>query len=297
MIVEDDEAVGEMIRAVLERSGYAAAVADGPENGLSEALAQPPDLILMDIMMSGMDGYNLAQRLQREERTRYTPVIFVTALAKTSDVVHGLDLGAVDYVVKPFIVPELVSRVKAALRLKASQDELRRANSELAALALADSLTGLHNRRSFMERLEQSIAYSIRRRDPLSCLMLDLDHFKEINDFYGHQKGDIALQQMAGVLRHTVRIADTVGRYGGEEFAVICPSTDIHAAVHLAERVRAAVEAHRFDGPEGRLSITVSVGCAVYDPVLNTGAEALLARADAALYRAKRDGRNCVRSA
>lgn len=297
LIVEDDQAMGEMILAVLETDGYAATVADGPEDGLAEALAHPPDLILMDIMMSGMDGCNLAQRLQGEELTRYTPIIFVTAKASTSDVVHGFDLGAVDYVVKPFIVPELLSRVKAALRLKASQDELRRANVELAALALTDSLTGLHNRRSLMDRLGEAIAHAVRHGDGLTCLMLDLDHFKEINDFYGHHLGDNVLREVAGVVRRTVRTADTVARYGGEEFAVICPSTDIAAALLLAERIRLAVESHHFIGAGDRLPITVSVGCAAFDPAQSGDGEVLLKRADVALYRAKRDGRNCVRSA
>lgn len=295
LIVEDDPTIGHIIRALLEKRDIQVAVADGGEQGLLEAQTNPPDLIIMDVLMPDMDGFTAARRLQEDERTWHIPIIFVTALGHTDQIIKGLDLGAVDYITKPFRGAELVARINAALRLKSIQDGLRQANAELASLALVDSMTGLHNHRYIMEMLSQALHHAARYGEALTALMLDLDHFKQVNDTYGHHQGDLVLRELAGVLRRSVRASDDVGRYGGEEFVVVCPSTDQSAGLQLAERIRQTVQAHPFSGPEGRLSITVSLGCATYDQARDASGEALLKRADAALYRAKRDGRNCVR--
>ena len=288
LLIEDDPDIRKLLQDLLERLGYAVAVAEEGESGFSSAVTSAPDLILIDVYMPGTDGFTVARRLHDAEETRHIPIIFVTAANGVAQVVQGLELGAMDYIVKPFEPAELAARVKRALRQKALQDEL-------ASQALMDSLTGLHNRRYLMENLEKAIVLSARYGERLSCLMLDLDHFKQVNDTYGHPEGDLLLKELAATLAGTVRASDTVGRYGGEEFLVICPSTDMPAALLLAVRIRESVEAHPFGCEERPLFVTVSVGCATYEMARDPDGPALLARADAALYRAKQAGRNCVR--
>jgi diguanylate cyclase (GGDEF)-like protein len=211
-------------------------------------------------------------------------VIFLTAHTQTDARVAGLDAGAVDYIVKPFANEELVARVRAALRTKAVHDGL-------AAMAARDGLTGLFNRRELDERAAQKIALAQRHGRPFSCLLLDVDHFKQINDTHGHAAGDAVLRSVAGMIRETSRISDVAGRYGGEEFVLLLPETAAHEAVAVADKLRARLAASPFVVGAASLAVRASIGVAAWSDAMSTAAD-LYAAADEALYRAKALGRD-----
>jgi len=260
--------------------------------------------------MSGVEICRIVKANQGESGFGFVPIILMTA--RMGGKVEGLELGADDYLVKPFDMPELSARVKSMLRLKALQDalveknrELDRANreleskrAELLALSRTDVLTGLFNRRHFEERLEAEFARSVRYRVPLSCLMLDLDHFKRLNDTFGHGFGDQVLREVAQLARATLRSVDLLARYGGEELVALLPNTGPEDGVRAAERIRLAIAAHAvpFDGPEGRQDVhcTASIGVATHPAADVPTAEELVRTADGRLYAAKAAGRDRV---
>jgi two-component system cell cycle response regulator len=218
--------------------------------------------------------------------------VFLTGRTSTEDVVEGLRLGAHDYLKKPFEASELIARVSAAVRVKTLQDELRRSNVELSLLSRTDVLTNLANRRHIEERLYELASLSQRHHQRLAVLMLDIDHFKAVNDTVGHAGGDAVLREFASRLRHALREEDVAGRWGGEEFLVLLSLTDLDGAVVLGERVCQAIAAEPFVlADTSELAITVSCGCAVDD---GQNPEELVKRADEALYAAKEGGRNRV---
>jgi diguanylate cyclase (GGDEF)-like protein len=210
-----------------------------------------------------------------------------TALDSTQSKVVGLDSGADDYVTKPINYAELQARMGAALRLKAMQDQLNR-------LAITDALTGVYNRRHLDERLDEMFDHSARLHEPLSLVMFDIDHFKRVNDHFGHQAGDVVLTQIAQLLKHAARDIDRIGRYGGEEFMVLLPGTVLDAGVTFAKRVRQEVEAHQFGYDDGSLACTISAGVAGWPHPRIQTRQQLVKAADDALYVAKSTGRNRV---
>lgn len=262
------------------------------DEGLALAFSRLPDLILLDVDMPEHTGLDLCRRLKAEPATRNIPVIFLTASNDIETKVHGFDLGAVDYVTKPFHPAELRARVRAALRMKRAQDLL----TEKIQI---DALTGLRNRAFFDERLSTEVETSLRRARALSLVMLDLDHFKRLNDDFGHPFGDNVLQRVGDLLVRHVRPTDLPCRYGGEELAVILPDTTMLDAVGVADRLREQIRSLAF-APRGKpVTATASFGVA---ELLQLGGAVeptparLLGAADEALYLAKRDGRNCVRA-
>jgi len=260
LVVEDDLAIAQMVKLILGKHGHELRHVMNGEEALEMLLTWRPDLIISDVMMPGLDGFALIKRLKEYPDLADIPIIFVTALSQVEQVSQGLNMGAVDYLPKPFRAMELEARVNNALRLKFLQDNLRRANTELAELTLVDSLTGLKNHRYVNEYLEQNLLHSARYGEPLSVLMVDIDFFKRINDTYGHvPAGNEVLQDLAKVLRAQTRQSDVVCRFGGEEFLVICPTTPRSAASTLAERIRAAVSEHKFPHLVSE-TLTVSVG-------------------------------------
>ncbi|MFA6035244.1 MAG: diguanylate cyclase [Myxococcota bacterium] len=254
--------------------------------------ANRPSLILLDIMMPDMDGYEICRRLKDNPATSEIPVIFVSAKSEVQDQKHGFDLGAVDYITKPFDVAIVRARVRTHVSLQLKTQLLE----QLAAL---DGLTGIPNRRRFEEQLQTEWRRAVRETKLLSMVMVDVDNFKAFNDNYGHGAGDECLRKVAWVLKSSVkRPGDLVARYGGEEFAAILPETDDKGMARVAERMRAAVESlgieHRFSSASG--CITVSVGAAVLGPRIEIEPQVLLNAADKALYQAKAEGRNLVRT-
>ncbi|HEX8235506.1 MAG TPA: diguanylate cyclase [Abditibacteriaceae bacterium] len=306
LVVEDDPEINSLMALTLRVEDYDVIQARDGEQALKLVQDRNPDLILLDVMMPRMSGYEVAQTLQDRPSSVNIPIIFVTAKAEMEDRVTGLEM-AVDYVCKPFAAPELLARVRAALRMRKLQEELRVSNEQLSHLAITDSLTGLCNRRHFDSQLEDELRRAQRFGNSLSIVMFDLDRFKPINDNWGHAQGDIVLQAFGDVLQNSSRRIDTVARIGGEEFASILPATEEVGARSFAEKVRATVEAlkvplvrPREDSSEESLRVTVSGGIAVArkveseDARMTRLASTLVQAADRALYEAKEGGRNRI---
>jgi diguanylate cyclase (GGDEF)-like protein len=265
-------------------------VAVNGHQGLKAAVANQPDLVLLDIEMPDMDGYEVCRQLRENPSTGHIPIIFIPALTDVADEARGLELGAVDYITKPFNHVIVKARVQTHLRLKMQSDLLER-------YAFNDALTGLANRRAFDERLALEWSRAQRYQHPLSVVMIDIDHFKLYNDHYGHGAGDVCLSDVARVIKSQItRSSDLVARYGGEEFLLILPETEEAGAVALAESVRAAVDGRGLRHAASRVCghVTLSLGAASQIPDDQTQTSALLERADQALYRAKTGGRNRV---
>lgn len=303
ILVADDEPINRaLIQRRLERAGYRVLTAQNGREAVQKSKSERPDLIILDVMMPMMDGLEACQLIKADEVTRDTPVIFLSARDETEVKVSGLSMGANDYISKPFKAEELLARVYVAMRLKRERDALRRRAEEAVQQAdaaqeraMTDTLTGLLNRYGLQHILAREVSETRRYNRPLSCLMIDLDHFKIINDLQGHAAGDTALQQIATVLSENVRGSDVIFRYGGEEFLVLLPETDLEGAISLAEKIRQAANVRSFGDGEHVFSLTLSAGAAtLWD---NESGNDMIARADMALYQAKEGGRNCVEAA
>lgn len=307
LVVEDSPEIASLMSLTLRMEGYEVLSAATGVRALQIAIDEIPSLILMDVMMPGLTGFQVAEQLKAKDKTRDIPIIFVTARHDVDDRVHGLET-AVDYIAKPFAVPELLARVRAALRMQKLQAELKASNDQLSKLAVTDSLTGLYNRRGFDSQMEDELHRARRFRQPLGLAVFDLDRFKSVNDTYGHAQGDMVLQSFAETLLNLSRRVDKVARFGGEEFAVLLPNTDEVGAKIFAEKVRTAVEGSPIECPSSSLgktiSVTVSGGIAILVPSgvldgraplsIEQLAEGLFELADAHLYRAKQGGRNRI---
>src|SRR5436190_297915 len=301
LIVDDHEDNVELLRARLESWGYETVTARDGAEALHTIETTLPDLVLLDIMMPKIDGIEVARRVKHNPDLPFIPIIMQTALDSTENKVEGLEAGADDYITKPIDFPELKARLRSMLRIKRLQEEieerereLMEANERLRHMSQTDALTGLDNRRHIETRLEEMYEHSKRLGEPFSCVMVDLDKFKSVNDTYGHQAGDAVLRQLAKILKHEVREIDHAGRYGGEEFMLLLAGTVLDAAVTFAERVRKAIESHTFTFDGGSLKRTASFGVAGWPHPKITHCDSLVRAADEALYVAKETGRNRV---
>lgn len=301
LIVDDHEDNVELLRAHLESRGYRTESASNGLEALERVHDLHPDLVLLDVMMPKMDGFEVVRRIKGDPSLPFTPVIMQTALDTTQHLVEGLAAGADDYISKPINFAELEARVKSLLRIKGLQEalearerELQRVNMQLLTMARTDSLTGLDNRRHVEERLDEMFEHARRLNEPLAVVMCDLDRFKSVNDTYGHQAGDAVLRQLGLLLRGEAREIDRVGRYGGEEFMLLLPGTVLDAAVTFAERLRVAVERHVFTFTGGTLQRTMSAGVAAWPHPRLGSCDDLVRASDEALYVAKETGRNRV---
>ena len=291
LVIDDTPAIHALLRARLKWEGVALAHATDADAGFELARSSPPDLILLDVEMPGTDGFELCRRLKAEPATALVPVVFLTAASSVETKVRGFELGAIDYVTKPFEPAELQARVRAALRTKRFQDML-------ASRAQIDGLTGIWNRAHFDRRLSDELAAARRYGRLVSLVMLDIDHFKRINDTHGHPFGDRVLTHVGETLTTLLRQTDAACRYGGEEFGLILPETGLDAAV-AAERVAAAIRALELLHKGTRVDVTASFGVASTEqlPPASLSVGLVVSRADAALYEAKRAGRDQVRRA
>jgi two-component system cell cycle response regulator len=294
LIAEDDPVSRRVLEANLVEWGYDVMIAsDGSEAW--ELLQKPdaPNLVISDWMMPHMDGLELCRRIRQMERSGYIYFIILTAKGRKEDIIEGLEAGADDFLIKPFDRQELKYRAKIGERI---------INLELRILELAntDALTGVLNRRAFMERMEQEIHRSLREGVPFSLILTDIDYFKKVNDRHGHQVGDLVLQRFTERLSESSRPYDFVGRYGGEEFVVCLPGADISQAGSVAERMRRRVEEMRITLPDSQQSIRItgSFGVASFRAGSEETVDLITGRADDTMYRAKREGRNrvCVAS-
>jgi two-component system cell cycle response regulator len=290
LIIDDDPISRRVLEANLLEWGYEVMVAsDGGKAW--EIIQQPesPSLIISDWMMPRMDGLALCREIRNMEKSEYTYFIILTAKGEKKDIIEGLEAGADDFLTKPFNQEELKYRTRIGERI---------INLERRILELAntDPLTGLLNRRAFMERMEQEMSRAQREKKPLSLIMADIDHFKNVNDTYGHQIGDLVLQRFVGQLTTSTRPYDFMGRYGGEEFVVCLPGADGLKAASVSERMRRQVEDMETMLPDDSRSIriTASFGTASNSIESGENIDLLIKRADDALYLAKNKGRNCV---
>ena len=296
LIIDDSKRLRRQVADILRNAAlfkFFFEAGDGIE-GFKMALDKKPDIILCDIEMPGMDGFKFLRMLSTRDDLQDTPVIIVTGHEEAGAKVRGLELGASDYVTKPFDASELLARIKVQLKIKSLQDRLKESNRMLLELSHRDPLTGLYNRRQMMKTLENEMDRSNRTGDPVSLVLVDCDDFKKINDTYGHQTGDEVLMKLGETFNRHLRQYDSVARFGGDEFALILPSTDIPEAVGIAGRIRQEVEQMTVDADLADLQVTISLGIARHPQTQVQIPEDLIREADYALYNAKRQGRNQV---
>lgn len=296
LIIDDSDTVREEIARTLAEASLFDRIhqaGDGIE-AFKVLLATRIDLVLCDLEMPRIDGIKLLGMITGREELRGIPVIMLTGREDRDLKIRLLGQGASDYVTKPFDPGELVARVKVHLKIKSLQDELRESNEQLKQLSITDPLTGLHNRRYMMESLGKELQRAERKGTHLSLIMLDIDHFKKVNDQYGHQSGDAVLQVLAKLAAIGMRSYDCVARYGGEEFVLVLPETTHDDALSIAERIRERIQAHSFAGQIRSLKTTVSIGVATYPAPFISSIDDLIREGDEALYRAKAAGRNRV---
>lgn len=310
LIVDDDPAMVTLLTKQLTSAGYTVLSAENGLDALRVLRAEGAQIVLSDWCMPQMSGIELCQTVRAEEGIGFIYFIILTAHAEKDHVIEALDSGANDFLIKPVHHQELLSRINAGMRIVTLEAELTRqsymlyrANAEFALLnqklermATTDELTGLPNRREAMNRLKKLWADGVRHGHPLSCIMVDIDHFKRCNDTYGHDVGDLVLQRTAWALERACRQGDSVCRLGGEEFLILCPNTPAVGAREAAERFRRDVAANIIQDGGLLLRVTISLGVAEM-AVTSSNPDDLFKRADGALYEAKRAGRNCTRVA
>ncbi|GAB0056591.1 Sensor histidine kinase RcsC [Candidatus Magnetaquicoccaceae bacterium FCR-1] len=289
VLIIDDETVSIDVLSGLLRPFYRVVSAKSGESALARLDTQTlPDLILLDVIMPGLDGYQVCERLKLNPRTRDIPVIFITSNASEEDETRGFEVGAVDYITKPYRPGIALARVRTHVELKRRGDLLER-------LAVLDGLTSIPNRRRFDQFLEYEWNRSQRHAHPFSLLLLDIDYFKMYNDLYGHAQGDACLRRVAEAIATSMpRAMDLAARYGGEEFACVLPETHENGAQAVAQRILGSVRALKIPHAHSKAGehVTVSIGVACMIPNTEKHPLDLITRADQALYKAKRAGRN-----
>ncbi len=296
LIIDDSQLARQKMLKGLEETGLFKHYpeAESVLEGFKVALNEPIDVVLCDLDMPGMDGFKFLSMIKTRTELQDIPVIMVTGRSDLETKIRGLERGASDYLTKPYDPGELVARVKVQLKIKTLQDSLKKSNQALLELSNTDPLTRLNNRRFLMKALEKELQRSERSQKPLALIMIDIDHFKSINDTYGHQQGDCVLQALADQMKTQLRDYDIAARFGGEEFALVLPETELAKALQVAERLREAATQVRCPDEGTEMALTISLGVAAFPmPKIRT-IDDLIREADRALYRAKEKGRNRV---
>jgi len=295
LIAEDEPVSRRLLQNTLAKWEYEVVVCcDGQEAWQALQAQDSPQLAILDWMMPKMDGLSVCREVRRRTVEPYVYILLLTAKSQKKDLITGLEAGADDYLTKPFDAQELKVKVRAGRRILDLQTELINAREALRVQATQDPLTCLWNRGAMLEALRREIARAKRERNSLAVVMADLDHFKNINDSYGHLAGDAVLREVAKRMRSSIRPYDAIGRYGGEEFLILLPGCNIPAAAHVAERLMTSITGEPIDLAEDKLSITCSLGVASNSETPEADADWFIRAADAALYQAKNTGRDRV---
>jgi diguanylate cyclase (GGDEF)-like protein len=307
VIVDDMPDNLRLLTGILNEQGYKVRPAPSGTRALATIHKEPPALILLDIMMPDMDGYDVCRQLKADEKTSNIPIIFLSALNEVFDKVKAFKAGGVDFITKPFQVEEVLARVRTHLTIRAQQEALAKKNKELEKknaliteqaikleqLATKDYLTGLSNRRDFQTKAYREVKRYHRNRKPFAIIMIDIDLFKQVNDTHGHDFGDKVLVAIGRGLENMLRAQDIVARWGGEEFIALLPETKAVGAKRVAEKIRMGISACRHHIGNISISVTATLGIAVFDDGLGS-IEDCIKRADTALYVGKEGGRNQV---
>ena len=298
LIVEDDPVSRLLLEKILVKTGYEVATVTNGHEALESFSKKFFPIVLTDWIMPEMDGLELCRTIRKNISTGYVFIFLLTAMDSTDDMVAGLEAGADDYLTKPFNHAELIARLKTATRILDLEKSLKNANEEIRILSITDTLTKCYNRSFMDEQLPKELKRTIRYSRPISLVMLDIDHFKRVNDTYGHQAGDKVLKELVRSINRSIRSdIDWVARYGGEEFLVVFPETDFEKAAVLAERLRRAISEKTVKIKAEEVRITASFGVSGFrssTPPRVVSHEAMISLADEALYKAKREGRNRV---
>lgn len=292
LIVDDVPKNIQVIASHLGEDRYDLVMATSGEAALKAINDEPPDIILLDVNMPGLDGYQVCTEIKKNRKTADIPIIFLTARVDSDDVVKGFDVGAVDYVTKPFNKSELKARIKTHLELYHLKQELVEKNLLLQKAALTDPLTGLENRRGILEFIESEIG-RIKRGAKTSAIMLtDIDNFKNINDTYGHDAGDLLLKHVSGIMKKSIRVSDHVARWGGEEFLLFFPEISVSECRVVAEKIRSQISSSATFFDNNQIQVTITAGLSQLE--VEKGIDASIKVADKALYKGKTEGKNRI---
>lgn len=296
LIIDDSSTVRERIIKTLESIDLFSRYYEAEDglDGFKKLISCRVDIVLCDLEMPRIDGFKFLNMIKSRPELQNVPVLILTGMNDSELKVRGLEQGASDYITKPFDPAELLARVKVHLKIKKLQDDLKCSNELLLQLSNTDHLTNLFNRRYMMDSLEKELQRCIRKGGNLSLIMLDIDHFKRVNDTYGHLQGDVVLKNVAIQLQKELRSYDSAARYGGEEFIAILPDSSLKEAIFVAERIRMSLQGMKFDGELSSLNLTASLGVATFPVPGVTTTDGFIKLADDALYRAKNNGRNRV---
>lgn len=297
LVVDDSSAVREMVKNIVTKTGWFANIleADNGMDAMRLFFKNKVDFVISDVVMPKVDGYKLIATIKGSEAGKDVPVIMLSASRKeVVDKIKGLNIGASDYVIKPFDSSELLARINTFLKIQELQNELKGKNALLERLSVTDELTGLYNRRYFQLHLKMQATLAKRHNYSIGCLLIDVDHFKNINDTYGHDVGDRVLKGIAQTMASKMREGEVLARFGGEEFTICLNMVDKGGALVAAERMRKAVEDANLGDSSAAIKTTISIGVAVYPDTNLKNSDEVIKAADEALYQAKRSGRNKV---
>ncbi len=294
LIAEDDMMTAKLLEKNIKKWGYEVVITRNGEEAWKEIKGDELRLTVVDWMMPKMDGIDLCRKIRQEKKSNYTYIILLTARDHQQDIIEGLSAGADDYMIKPVNLLELRARLEKGKRIIQLEDNLLESQERLIELASRDSLTGLWNRANVLKFLEEELEQGLRENYPVSVVMIDIDHFKKINDTFGHCIGDIILAKVSYRLKKNVRIYDRVGRYGGDEMLIILPNCSLEDSAQIAERLCLAISKRKMKTSAGLLPVTITLGCASSKNFSQPSVDVLIQASDKALYKAKNQGRNRI---
>ena len=287
LVVDDSKFNVAIMKNILETEGYSVYSTYNSNNVLQIAKSIIPDVILLDVVMPEIDGFEVCNLLKSNFTTKDIPIIMITSRTESTDVKKALELGAFDYVKKPIDEVEVMARIQSAIRFSEYQEKLKE-------MAMKDGLTGLYNHTLIIELFQKEFEKKQNNNECISFIMLDIDHFKNINDTFGHPFGDRILKELSNILITSISSSDIIGRYGGEEFTIVSSENSVEALYNLCEKIRKNVEEKEFRAGDKVIKITVSLGAFFKNSENNIANTEVIKKADEALYRAKESGRNRV---